>query len=323
MNIPNSLQTAIENVINDLPPGTVSDISSEISKGYRFGGSGKNGVIKGREETYAYAAYRMPATYAAVSYVLGQLNIRKKDFRPLSFMDAGAGPGTAMWAALGVYDSIEVFNLYERNCDMINTGKDFMGYLPDEIQKRINWINSDITGNFDSKKHDIVVTSYVLNEINDDKREDFLKKLWDCTGITIAIIEPGTPEGYRSLQRARTFLQSLGAKTVAPCPHEQECGLTGNDWCHFSQRVSRTKFLRMAKNASLSYEDEKFSYIIMSREYEGAEIKGVVIRHPQVRKGHIMLETCTIEGIYGKVISKKNVEEYKNARKSEWGSVIY
>ncbi len=47
----------------------------------------------------AYMAARMPACYAAVFTVLQELRVRLPAFQPVSLLDFGAGPGTAIWAA--------------------------------------------------------------------------------------------------------------------------------------------------------------------------------------------------------------------------------
>ncbi|MGI8802059.1 MAG: small ribosomal subunit Rsm22 family protein, partial [Solirubrobacteraceae bacterium] len=48
----------------------------------------------------AYAAYRAPATYAAVAAALTQVRLLRPEWRPRTLLDLGAGPGVAAWAAL-------------------------------------------------------------------------------------------------------------------------------------------------------------------------------------------------------------------------------
>src|SRR4051812_9743684 len=49
----------------------------------------------------AYAAYRMPATFAAVRKALESL-----DLAPETQLDLGGGTGAAAWAAAAVFDSL-------------------------------------------------------------------------------------------------------------------------------------------------------------------------------------------------------------------------
>jgi ribosomal protein RSM22 (predicted rRNA methylase) len=91
-----------------------------------------------------------------------------------------------------------------------------------------------------------------------------------------------------------------------------------NDWCHFSERVERSRFHRRAKEGVLSYEDEKFSYMIASKNLSSTYYPRI-IRHPLKRAGHIHLDLCTNEGLARITISQKNKKAYKLARKLSWG----
>jgi hypothetical protein len=51
----------------------------------------------------AYAATRMPACYAALRRVLGEVGSLRPEWRPRSMLDFGAGPATATWAAAAVW----------------------------------------------------------------------------------------------------------------------------------------------------------------------------------------------------------------------------
>ena len=93
------------------------------------------------------------------------------------------------------------------------------------------------------------------------------------------------------------------------------------DWCHFAQRISRTPLHRGIKAATLSYEDEKFSYVAATRFAAGARAARV-LRHPQTRKGHIILELCTPAGLQRRTVSRKDGVTYRQARDATWGSAL-
>ena len=98
--------------------------------------------------------------------------------------------------------------------------------------------------------------------------------------------------------------------------------MAGGDWCHFAARLARSSTHRQAKGGTLGYEDEKFSYVIMSKNengFSGARI----LRHPIKNKGHVSLKLCTQEGLCERTISKKDKELYKKARKLEWGDSLF
>ena len=60
-------------------------------------------------------------------------------------------------------------------------------------------------------------------------------------GDTLLIIEPGTPAGYARMIALRSQLIASGAHVAAPCPHQAPCPLATPDWCHFAQRLPRSR----------------------------------------------------------------------------------
>jgi ribosomal protein RSM22 (predicted rRNA methylase) len=85
--------------------------------------------------------------------------------------------------------------------------------------------------------------------------------------------------------------------------------------------VPRTRLQRLLKEASLSYEDEKFAYVVASREL-GLPIAARVVRHPQNRKGHVRLVLCSAGGIRHVVVARSNREAFRRAKDLHWGSAI-
>jgi ribosomal protein RSM22 (predicted rRNA methylase) len=112
---------------------------------------------------------------------------------------------------------------------------------------------------------------------------------------------------------------AVGAST----PERAKAAHSGGpgDWCHFAQRLERTAEHRQLKGGALGYEDEKFSYVIASRQStatQGARI----VRHPGKHSGHIQLELCTPAGrIEHATITRSNKAAFRAARKAEWGDL--
>ena len=114
----------------------------------------------------------------------------------------------------------------------------------------------------------------------------------------------------------REKLVKMGAKIIAPCTHEGKCMLEKNDWCHSICRIARTKSHKKLKDGVVPYEDEKFSYMAFSKkECKMAEAR--ILRHPKIEPGKITLEVCTKKGIDRIIVTKKNKEKFKIARKSK------
>lgn len=322
MEILTDLREALDRQLEDLSPKSLKALSSELSRRYREEqpSEGKS-FLQSKEDASAYAAFRMPATFAAVYSALNQAKDRLPDWKPKTMLDVGAGPGTAMWAAAALWTDLEQITLLEREEGMIQLGKKLSSYASLSSVQKAAWIKADITDEWKVSSHDLVTASYVLGELPLKFREKFIEKLWNTAKGTLLIIEPGTPAGFLRIKQAREQLLALDANTVAPCPHDRLCPMEGNDWCHFSERVARSRLHRQVKSAELSYEDEKFSFLCMSR-LSGESVYGRVIRHPQVRKGHICFNICTPEGITNSVITRRDKEVYKKARDLSWGSVM-
>ena len=116
--------------------------------------------------------------------------------------------------------------------------------------------------------------------------------------------------------------EEQGAKIIAPCSHQGKCGLPKDDWCSFYVRVARTGIQRLSKKGELGYEDEKFSYIAFSKTQENNG-KDRILRHPQIRQGHIKIKLCTSNGIEERTITKKDGQIYKKVKKLDAGDILY
>lgn len=323
MELPSHLRTGIANELDLLPAKTLATAATELSKRYRAGNGGPAGgrFLHAPAEIAAYAAFRLPATFAAVYAAITQVRDRLRYLRPKTVLDVGAGPGTAMWAAATIWPNLEHVTLLEREDGMIALGKRLAASSPSPSVQAATWRKADIAGEWEAAPADLVMASYVLGELPEDRCATLVRKLWESTSGTLLIIEPGTPTGFHRIRAAREQLLLAGATSIAPCPHDRPCPMLGDDWCHFSQRVARSRLHRQVKSGELSYEDEKFSFVCVSRT-PGATIQGRVIRHPQVRSGHIRFQFCTDAGLRSAVITRKDRELFRSARDWRWGSAV-
>ncbi|GIP31895.1 small ribosomal subunit Rsm22 family protein [Paenibacillus sp. J2TS4] len=323
MELPRELRQAMESELASRSSKKLAAIAAKLSERYRAGlppGGGK--LLQSQEDVAAYAAFRLPATYAAVYAAVGQVQDRLPGWHPNTVLDVGAGPGTAMWAAAALWPRlINRITLIEREEDMIDLGQRLAAHSSFSAVQEATWRRFDLRGKWAFTPHDLVIASYVLGEMPSSHSEAFIRKLWETTSHTLVIIEPGTPAGFTRIRQAREQLLDLGGQLTAPCPHDKPCPMSGRDWCHFAARVSRSRLHRQIKAGELAYEDEKFSFISMSRS-SGTPIQGRVIRHPQVRTGLIRLELCTPQGLRNTVVTRKDREPFRRARNLRWGSAV-
>ncbi|MBM7582158.1 ribosomal protein RSM22 (predicted rRNA methylase) [Caldicoprobacter guelmensis] len=325
MQLPFELATAIEEQLAFISAKKLSAVVTSLSEDYRSRrilNGGTNAYIGTYEEALAYVAFRMPATFAAAYFALSQARERLPDLKPKTLLDVGAGPGTTMWAATMVWPELNHITLIERDQKMMDIGKELVKYAKLPSIRQAEWIKADVMGEWDVPQHDVVIASYVLNELPQQSIGSFALRLWEKTGSLLVFIEPGTPAGFSLIKQVRQRLLVEGASIAAPCPHGKSCPVAEDDWCHFSQRLNRSRLHRQVKGGILSYEDEKFSFVCLSR-VPGSDIKGIVVRHPQIKKGHISLRMCTPEGIVNIAVSRKEKERFKQARKLDWGSIVH
>jgi ribosomal protein RSM22 (predicted rRNA methylase) len=255
----------------------------------------------------AYLLTRMPATFAALYAVFREL-----PNTPSSLLDFGAGPGTSLWAANAVFGSVEKATLIEQNTNWLAVAERF-GLTG------AKWRNADIRRlTPPPERHDVTVLSYVVNELELAEGDRLLRRAWEATGSALVLVEPGTPAGFARILCSRdVLLEEDGVHIAAPCPHANDCPLESPDWCHFAVRVERSRAHRLAKGGELGYEDEKFSYLIATREPPQTGFSRI-LRHPAHAPGRVDLRLCTAEGLTNLSVRKK-CPQWKRARKIDWG----
>lgn len=407
---PPELRAALDNALAPYPPRTLAEAADALSAAYRRATtSGSRQPARGQARptsdvvddaietssappaqpmtalaVAAYAATRLPATFAAIAAALTQARLRRPDWRPQSLLDAGAGTGAALWAARAVWPDLAHATLLERDPQMIALGRRLAAATP--ATGSVAWRQGDLhdgllwgddadaaTNTLRRNKpdresvsvaggYDLVTAAYVLSELRADERTALVARLWGATSAAtngaLALVAPGTPIGFAHIRAARAQLIAAGATILAPCPHDEECpmgaagplaasGATHNgtagpqrnvasqpgyaiaptDWCHFAQRLARSRLHRQIKGGDLAYEDEKFSYVIAVRPSNpavvaGAPIGGRIVRHPQTRAGLVALEVCAPGGLERRVITRKDRDAYRQARDLRWGDAL-
>ena len=174
----------------------------------------------------------------------------------------------------------------------------------------------------DAGTADLVLASYVLGELDQRGFAAVVLRAWSSAAGAVALIEPGTPAGYGRVIAARSLLIGNGAVTVAPCPHDTACPLVGDDWCHFAVRLPRNEAHRAVKGVSRGFEDEKFSYAVVSRGGQVERAAARIIRPPLVRSGHVHLDVCETNGIARRIVARRDKDAYRAARRLGWGDAL-
>ena len=311
--LPPALAAGIDALVEGPSRARLEATARRLSDAYRAEGGGR--VARTADDAAAYAAYRAPATYAAVAAVLSQVRLQRPEWRPRSLLDVGAGPGVASWAALDAWPSLERVTLVEAEPELAALGRRLAAAGVPALAGG-DWVVDDVdaaTGSFD-----LVLASYVLNELEEARLDEVVGGLWARTADTFVVVEPGTTTGYRRALAARSLVLAAGGTTLAPCPHDAPCPLVAPDWCHFGVRLPRGEAHRAVKAVSRGFEDEKFSYAALTRS-PARRAAARIIRPLQIRSGHVHLDLCEPAGIRDAIVSKRDRDRYRRARKSAWG----
>jgi ribosomal protein RSM22 (predicted rRNA methylase) len=318
MQLPPSLRAAIERELDGIALADLTRASATLSQRYRAEVQDGRLHLADDAAARAYLTTRMPATFAAVSAALATVAEARPDFAPRSALDAGAGPGTATWAAAQRWDSLEDATLVEASLAIRAVGERLSLTLP-----RVTWLAARLDAALpEVSPSDLVLLAYVLDELPDAAHEPLIKLLWPLTSDTLLIVEPGTPAGWKRILRARDLLIQAGAHILAPCPHTVACPLTAPDWCHFSARVARSRLHREAKGGTVPWEDEKFIYVAASRQ-PGLRPEARVIAPPRASKAAVTLKLCQADGYASdRVFAKRAGDSFKVARRLDWGDIV-
>ena len=320
--LPPALRAAAERLMQGVSRAGLAERAGEISRAYR-GRQGSAGVVKDQAGATAYVLARLPATYAACARAFDEVAQRAPGFAPNTLLDAGAGPGGAGWAALETWPEISGAVLLDSNPAFLEMAGRLAEDGPDPLtgaERRIG----DLAAPKDWPSADLVVASYALAEIAAARQAETIGGLWAATTGVLILVEPGTPDGFARLRAARDLLIGEGAAILAPCPHAQACPLVEPDWCHFVQRLPRSRDHRLAKGADAPFEDEKFIYLAVARP--GVTLEPAtprVLAPPRIQKPAITLKLCTPEGaVEMREIAKRDKAAFASVRRLDWGDAL-
>lgn len=312
------LTRALEAVLDAEPVDALRRATTRLIEVYRSGAPPTEQVLRDPTAAAAYAAYRMPATHAAVSRALAYATELAPDLEVRSLVDLGGGTGAATWAAAEAFPELERVEVLDASADALATGRRVARHGPPAVAGA-TWTRATITPGLALPASDLVTVSYVLGELPEPLRDTAVDAAMSAARVVL-VAEPGTPRGFAAVVAARQRLLDAGWHVLAPCPHEDACPLAAaGDWCHVAVRLDRTALHRRLKGASLGHEDEKLAYVVATRD-PGPRAGARVLRHPLTRKGMVSLELCRADGTAStQVVSKRHGELYRQARRAGWG----
>lgn len=312
------LRGAIDRLLDGVSFADLRRSSDRLTAAYRDAGAGRASPITSANDRLAYLAARLPSTFEATRAVLAELRHRAPELRAESLLELGAGPAPGLWAAGEHFPELSQATHVEMDAGMAELGQRLLEAAHFGAHVESTWSVHEFARARELGEHDLVLAGYVLGELSESARDELVDMAWDVTTGGLVIVEPGTPAGAARVIRARARLIEQGATVAAPCPHASDCPLPYGDWCHFGVRVSRSSVQRRLKSGSLAYEDEKYSYVAVVRG-DAVPCAARVLRRPVIEPRRVSLRLCAREGLRRELVTRREGDRYRAARKSRWG----
>jgi ribosomal protein RSM22 (predicted rRNA methylase) len=314
--LPPALRAALEDLAGRFPGKDLAAASLRLTEDYK---AGRGSRLPAPVDVAAYAIARMPATYAACASALAEARERV-DATPRTLLDIGCGPGTAAWAVTEAYPDLRSAILIDTHPGMMALGRDLARSGPPALLAA-DWHRGgfgEVTAGAD-----MVVASYALNEVAPAEAARIAKRLFGLAGQVLILVEPGTPKGFAGLSAARSALGDAGAQIAAPCPGAIACPAIAPDWCHFAVRLPRLRAHKTAKGADVPFEDEPFSYLVVTKP--GVTIMPAparILRPPRADKAGTAFSLCTPTGARMTTVPSRDRDAHRLTRRLGWGDAF-
>ncbi len=318
--MPHTLSQALEAVLDGLPAEPLRRATASLIDAYRTGAPPTAQVLRDPTTAAAYAAYRMPATHAAVSRALRHATDLAPDLEVRTLLDVGGGTGAATWAVAEAFASLDRVTVLDGSADALALGARIGRHGPPPVAGA-HWSRMLLGPGTALPAAELVVVSYLLGELAEPLHAPVVDAAVAAASRLVLVAEPGTPRGYAAVLAARSRLTAAGWHVLAPCPQDGACPVAARpgDWCHFAVRLDRSALHRRVKGGRLGHEDEKFSYVVATPD-PLPRAAARVLRHPVTRKGLVQLEVCDSAGSTQRlVVTRRDPLAYRAARDVSWG----
>lgn len=335
--LPLKVEEAITEILSRVDASKWISSAIELSSKYRLNRdeleSYRSVFLEKADDVMGYLSLRTPATYAQLYGAMCNIAEILPSWKPISILDIGSGPGTAVWAGNEVWPSINKVTCLERDNNFCRIGEEiFKSALPETISWDWKTIDFAVHKPKLDDKFDLVTIGSVLNEMGSKQRNDILDFAYShCKGVLL-VVEPGTPYGFEAIKQASILLQSLKGILIAPyIDNFLPLKPVG-----FAQRIIRPEFHRRITQLqrkinhdsgkrllpASGWEKAKYGYVAMSNILAEITPFARLIAEPEISKFDIELKILTKNGIEVRKILKRDKSHYKFAKKLKWGELI-
>ena len=198
MELPLDIKELLERLLDDYPLRILKESSFNIINKYNNKEDISNGDnhINNEIDAKVYSVIRYPSTFKAFSDSLQYSLSHLDDIDITSVLDVGAGSAAASITCLYQLNHLNKIDLLEKEDVMIDIGEYVLSKV-DTKGVNIKYHKMDITKeDISSYKRDLVISSYVLNELEHKDILEVVDKMWESTNKALLVVEPGTPRGF-------------------------------------------------------------------------------------------------------------------------------
>ena len=220
--MPHTLSGALDAVLDGLPADPLRRATASLIDAYRSGAPPTAQVLRDPTTAAAYAAYRMPATHAAVSRALRHATDLAPDLDVRTLVDVGGGTGAATWAVAEAFPRLERATVLDGSADALALGARIGRHGPPPVADA-TWSRALLGPGVTLPGADLVVVSYVLGELAEWLHAPVVDAAVASAAQLVLVVEPGTPRGYAAVLAARSRLTDAGWHLLAPCPQDGAC----------------------------------------------------------------------------------------------------
>ena len=320
--VPHTLSRALEAVLDGLPAEPLRRATASLIDAYRSGAPPTAQVLRDPTTAAAYAAYRMPATYAAVSRALRHATELAPALEVRTLLDVGGGTGAATWAAAEAFPSLEGATVLDGSADALALGARIGRHGPPPVAGA-SWSRVLLGPGTALPAAELVVASYLLGELAEAAaRRPWSTRRWRRHPGSCWWSSPAHRAGMpRCWQRVRGSPPRAGtcwrpAPRTAPARWRPGRATGATSRCG-STAARCTVGSRAAGWATRT----RSSPTCSPRANRCARAGARVLRHPVTRKGLVQLEVCDSAGSAQRVVvTRRDPIAYRAARDASWGS---
>src|SRR5687767_4484439 len=155
--LPPALQGAVEALLTEIPASELARVGAALSARYRSPAVRGVPTARSRAQALAYAAFRLPATHAALVLVMSEVRRLRPEWTPHTLLDLGAGPGAGLWAAAEVWPALDRATALDAAPAMLTLGRELARAAEHPAVARATWRLADVTAPWPAGPHDLVL----------------------------------------------------------------------------------------------------------------------------------------------------------------------